>query len=78
MIKKNDIIFSNLYGFKSPFIEEASKRGDWKDIKKIFKKTPVDIIDEITKSGLRGRGGAGFSTGMKWNFMPKGDKKQLQ
>ena len=76
MIKKNDIIFSNLYGFKSPLIEEASKRGDWKDIKKIFKKTPVDIIDEITKSGLRGRGGAGFSTGMKWNFMPKGDKKQ--
>ena len=38
MIKKNDIIFSNLYGFKSPLIEEASKRGDWKDIKKIFKK----------------------------------------
>ena len=76
MIKKNDIIFSNLYGFKSPMIEEALKRGDWKDIKKIFKKTPDDIIDEITKSGLRGRGGAGFSTGMKWNFMPKGDKKQ--
>ena len=76
MIKKNDIIFSNLYGFKSPLIGEASKRGDWKDTKKILKKKPDDIIQEITKSGLRGRGGAGFSTGMKWNFMPKGDKKQ--
>ena len=44
--------------------------------KKILKKDPSVIIDEITKSGLRGRGGAGFSTGMKWSFMPKENSKQ--
>ena len=52
------------------------QRGDWKDIKKILKKTPQDIINIIKESGLRGRGGAGFSTGMKWDFMPKSRDKQ--
>ncbi|MAZ46303.1 MAG: NADH-quinone oxidoreductase subunit F [Rickettsiales bacterium] len=52
------------------------KRGDWKDTKKILKKTPQDIISIIKESGLRGRGGAGFSTGMKWDFMPKSRDKQ--
>jgi NADH-quinone oxidoreductase subunit F len=37
--------------------------------------TPEQIIDEVKKSGLRGRGGAGFSTGMKWSFVPKGADK---
>ena len=76
MIKKDNRIFNNLYGFESPYLKFALKRGDWKDIKKILKKDPSVIIDEITKSGLRGRGGAGFSTGMKWSFMPKENSKQ--
>ena len=71
MIKKDNRIFTNLYGFDSPFFKEACKRGDWKDIKKFLNKTANDIIEQVTKSGLRGRGGAGFSTGMKWSFMPK-------
>ena len=54
MIKKNDIIFSNLYGFKSPLIEEASKRGDWKDIKKIFKKTPMTLLMKSLNQDLEG------------------------
>ena len=62
MIKKNNRIFNNLYGFESPYLKYASKRGDWKDTKKILKNQPSDLIDIVTKSGLRGRGGAGFST----------------
>ena len=76
MIKKNNRIFNNLYGFESPYLKYASKRGDWKDTKKILKNKPSDLIDIVTKSGLRGRGGAGFSTGMKWSFMPKDSNKQ--
>jgi len=76
MIKKDNIIFKNLYGRDDPFLKSAMQRGDWKDTKKILKKTPQDIISIIKESGLRGRGGAGFSTGMKWDFMPKSRDKQ--
>ncbi len=76
MIKKDNIIFKNLYGRDNPFLKSAMQRGDWKDIKKILKKDPQDIINIIKESGLRGRGGAGFSTGMKWDFMPKSRDKQ--
>ena len=69
MIKKSNIIFSNLYGNSSPYISDAMKRGDWLDTKKLFKMTRQEIINIVKDSGLRGRG-AGFSTGMKWDFMP--------
>ena len=70
-MKKENIIFSNLYGKYDESIKGALKRGDWKDISKILKFDKQDIINKIKESGLRGRGGAGFSTGMKWDFMPK-------
>ncbi len=70
-MKKENIIFSNLYGKHDESIKGAIKRGDWKDISKILKLEKQDIINKIKDSGLRGRGGAGFSTGMKWDFMPK-------
>ena len=70
-MKKENIIFSNLYGKYDESIKGALKRGDWKDISKILKLDKQDIINKIKESGLRGRGGAGFSTGMKWDFMPK-------
>ena len=70
-MKKENIIFSNLYGKHDESIKGALKRGDWKDISKILKLDKQDIINKIKDSGLRGRGGAGFSTGMKWDFMPK-------
>ena len=76
MIKKDNIIFKNLYGRDDPFLKSAIGRGDWKDIKRTLKKEPQDIINIIKESGLRGRGGAGFSTGMKWDFMPKSRDKQ--
>ncbi len=76
MIKKDNIIFKNLYGRDDPFLKSAIGRGDWKGIKKTLKKEPQEIINIIKESGLRGRGGAGFSTGMKWDFMPKPRDKQ--
>ena len=76
MIKKTNIIFSNLYGSEDPFITSAIKRGDWVNTKKILKNGKQNIINIIKESGLRGRGGAGFATGMKWDFMPKEVKKQ--
>ena len=76
MIKKTNIIFSNLYGSEDPHITSAIKRGDWVNTKKILKNGKQKIINIIKESGLRGRGGAGFATGMKWDFMPKEVKKQ--
>ena len=71
MLADADRIFTNLYGFEPFSLEYAKKRGDWDGTKDIILKGRDWIIDEMKKSGLRGRGGAGFPTGMKWSFMPK-------
>ena len=76
MIKKNDIIFKNLYGKKSPYLSAALKRDDWKNTGHYLNMSSQDIINIVKQSGLRGRGAAGFSTGMKWDFMPKSSEKQ--
>lgn len=70
MLKDQDRVFTNLDGKKSPYLEDARKRGIWKSVRQILKRPYKDLIEEIKTSGLRGRGGAGFSTGMKWSFMP--------
>jgi NADH-quinone oxidoreductase subunit F len=75
MIKEQDKIFRNLYGYQGADLESAKKRGDWDATKTILDKGREWIIEEVKKSGLRGRGGAGFSTGMKWSFMPKESAK---
>ena len=64
MIKKTDIIFSNLYGSADSSLKGALDRGDWKNTSKILKLGKQEIINKIKDSGLRGRGGAGFSTGI--------------
>jgi len=71
MLKDKDRIFKNLYGDESCNLSSALNRGDWKDTKEVIRKGKEWIIDEIKKSELRGRGGAGFPTGMKWSFAPK-------
>ena len=50
------------------------KLGGYEALKKALPKKPEDIIAEVKNSGLRGRGGAGFSTGMKWSFLPKNNE----
>ena len=71
MLRDEDRIFTNLYGFQHWGLAAARKRGDWDNTKAILDKGPEAIVDEIKASGLRGRGGAGFPTGLKWSFMPK-------
>jgi len=71
MLKKEDRIFTNLYGFESAGLDAAKKRGDWSNTKALLELGQDNIIEQVKASGLRGRGGAGFSTGMKWSFMPK-------
>jgi len=70
-LSDQDRIFTNLYKDESPWIDGAIKRGDWHQTKEILSMGPDWIIDEIKKSGLRGRGGAGFPSGLKYSFMPK-------
>ena len=74
MLADKDRIFTNLYGFQDWRIDAAMARGDWDDTKALMIRGQDGIIDEVKASGLRGRGGAGFPTGMKWSFMPKEPK----
>ena len=74
MLKEKDKIFTNLFGDESFHLKNAQARGDWDNTKELIKKGREWIIDEMKKSELRGRGGAGFPTGLKWSFMPKDSK----
>lgn len=70
-LKDEDRIFTNLYGKGDTWkLQYAKKRGDWHRTKDIIAMGRPWIIQEIKNSGLRGRGGAGFPSGMKWSFMP--------
>ena len=71
MLKDSDRIFTNIYGYHDPFMNGAKSRGDWDCTKKLIEMGRDAIIENVKDSGLRGRGGAGFSTGLKWSFMPK-------
>ncbi len=75
MLDDKDRIFTNLYGLEDWGLEGARKRGDWDGTAGFIKQGRAWIVDQIKKSGLRGRGGAGFPAGMKWSFMPADDKR---
>ncbi len=74
MLADKDRIFTNLYGFHDWGIDAAIKRGDWDGTKNLISESPENIVEKVKASGLRGRGGAGFPTGLKWSFMPKESK----
>ena len=71
MLADKDRIFKNLYGLHDWGLEGARARGAWDGTKAILEKGRDWILNEMKASGLRGRGGAGFPTGLKWSFMPK-------
>ncbi|SOB90090.1 NADH-quinone oxidoreductase subunit NuoF [Thalassospira xiamenensis] len=71
MLQDKDRIFTNLYGFQDFGLKAAQARGNWDGTKALIEKGRDWIINEMKASGLRGRGGAGFPTGLKWSFMPK-------
>jgi len=73
MLSDKDRIFTNLYGLHDWRLAGARSRGDWDGTKAILGKGCDWIVNEVKESGMRGRGGAGFVTGLKWSFMPKAD-----
>lgn len=72
MLADKDRIFTNLYGQHDWGLKGALKRGTWDGTADFIAKGDDWIVNQIKASGLRGRGGAGFPTGLKWSFMPKG------
>jgi NADH-quinone oxidoreductase subunit F len=77
MLRDEDRIFTNLYGQHDWRLKGALARGDWSNTKELVHKGREWIVDEMKKSGLRGRGGAGFPTGLKWSFMPKTSERPV-
>ena len=71
LLKDQDRIFQNLYGMGDRSLKGAMSRGCWDNTAELIARGRDKIIDEMKASGLRGRGGAGFPTGLKWSFMPK-------
>ncbi len=71
MLSDKDRIFTNIYGQNDPFLAGARRRGDWDNTAALLARGRDAIVAEMKASNLRGRGGAGFPTGLKWSFMPK-------
>jgi len=71
VLKDSDRIFKNLYGFHDWRLKAARARSAWDGTKAMIERGHEAIIEEVKTSGLRGRGGAGFPTGLKWSFMLK-------
>jgi NADH-quinone oxidoreductase F subunit len=71
MLHDKDRIFTDLYGDEGADLEAAKARGDWDGTAGMIQKGREWLVEQVKASGLRGRGGAGFPTGLKWSFMPK-------
>lgn len=75
MLRDENRIFQNLYGQDDWGLEGARRRGTWDNTKALLEMGREKLVEEVKASGLRGRGGAGFPTGVKWSFMPPEDRR---
>ncbi len=71
MLEDKDRIFNNIYGIHDRSLKGAMARGHWDGTKGFIDNGRDWVVEQVKASGLRGRGGAGFPTGLKWSFMPK-------
>ncbi|EFL89992.1 NADH-quinone oxidoreductase subunit NuoF [Ahrensia sp. R2A130] len=76
MLQDKDRIFTNIYGLHDKSLKGAMSRGHWSETKQFIANGRDWVINQTKASGLRGRGGAGFPTGLKWSFMPKEESER--
>lgn len=76
--KEHQVVYTTLHFDKPWSYENYLKTGGYSALRKIIEEkiAPADVVEMVKQSGLRGRGGAGFPTGLKWSFMPKGDMQK--
>jgi NADH-quinone oxidoreductase subunit F len=73
---RETVVLSKYFGdAEARSLKGWKKRGGYEMLEKAFAMDPNAVTEEVKASGLRGRGGAGFPTGLKWSFMPKEPKK---
>lgn len=77
MGKHHSILLKNVKVPGQNLLATYEQGGGYKSIRKVLGMDPLKVIDEVKKSGLRGRGGAGFPTGQKWSFVPRGTGKPV-
>ena len=75
---EHNVVYTTLHFDKPWSYDNYLKTGGYAALRKVLEEKipPGDVIEMVKASGLRGRGGAGFPTGLKWSFMPKGDMQK--
>jgi NADH:ubiquinone oxidoreductase subunit F (NADH-binding) len=76
MLQETRIVLRNVGEINPISVDDYRKRGGYESLRKALTMPPADVIAEIEKSKLRGRGGAGFPTGRKWSFVLKAEADQ--
>ncbi len=77
MVKENRLLLKNIHYDDQIDLLAYKSRGGFLGLQKALEKSPAEVIEIVKQSGLRGRGGAGFPTGIKWGFVPSNSGKPV-
>lgn len=77
MGQHKQILLKNIHQEGQHFLERYESRGGYRGIRNALSMDPLKVMEEVKASGLRGRGGAGFPTGVKWGFVPRNTGKPI-